>query len=208
MPRGSLPGERRGGRRRGTPNKATVLKAAALAAAAAANASPLEFILGVMRDERVPVGLRMAAAKAAAQYCHAKQQFAVRDPADNAKLIEGTVDSYGVREERADLARLHQLHCKTLSPRGSAGGSLTEAETAELVAIKARVSSYDRSEESISRRRILDLSLKEFSRDELTAEERTELQILSARYPPDLDPSDPLYPAFEAWRPEPRREYP
>ena len=35
MPRGSKPGERRGGRQRGTPNKATVAKAAALASASA-----------------------------------------------------------------------------------------------------------------------------------------------------------------------------
>jgi hypothetical protein len=36
MPRGSKPGERRGGRQRGTPNKKTALKNAALAAAGAA----------------------------------------------------------------------------------------------------------------------------------------------------------------------------
>ena len=38
MPRGSKPGERRGGRQRGTPNKKTALKNAALAAAAAKSA--------------------------------------------------------------------------------------------------------------------------------------------------------------------------
>ena len=46
MPRGSKPGERRGGRQRGTPNKSTVLKNAATAAAANdPNLSPLDFLL-------------------------------------------------------------------------------------------------------------------------------------------------------------------
>lgn len=47
MPRGSKPGERRGGRQRGTPNKKTALRNAALAAAAAnPEILPLEFLLG------------------------------------------------------------------------------------------------------------------------------------------------------------------
>jgi hypothetical protein len=52
MPRGSKPGERRGGRQRGTPNKKTAHKNAALAAAAAnPDISPLDFLLGIMRDQ-------------------------------------------------------------------------------------------------------------------------------------------------------------
>ena len=43
MPRGSKPGERRGGRKVGTPNKKTVLKNAAICAAVAGpDVSPLD----------------------------------------------------------------------------------------------------------------------------------------------------------------------
>jgi hypothetical protein len=55
MPRGSKPGERRGGRQKGTPNKKTVLRNAGLSAAAAdPNVSPLDCLLNVMRSKRFP----------------------------------------------------------------------------------------------------------------------------------------------------------
>jgi len=73
MPRGSRPGERRGGRQRGTPNKKTALKNAALAAAAAdPNLSPLDFLLSLMRDPGLPPDLRIKMAQAAAPFVHAK----------------------------------------------------------------------------------------------------------------------------------------
>ncbi len=71
MPRGSKPGERRGGRQRGTPNKKTVLKDAVFSAAAShPNASPLDFMLGLMRDPKVPTDLRIEMAAAAAPFVH------------------------------------------------------------------------------------------------------------------------------------------
>jgi len=73
MPRGSNPGERRGGRQRGTLNKKSVLRNAALAAAAAdPDISPLDFLLGVMRNPYVPADLRIKVALAAAPFVHAK----------------------------------------------------------------------------------------------------------------------------------------
>src|SRR4029077_15974725 len=73
MPRGSRPGERRGGRKKGTPNKATVAKAAALKAASAdPTTSPLQFLLGVMRDPEAPTDLRIKVARAAAPLVQAK----------------------------------------------------------------------------------------------------------------------------------------
>jgi hypothetical protein len=73
MPRGSRPGERRGGRQRGTPNKKTALKNAALAAAAAdPNLSPLDFLLSLMRDPGLPPDLRIKMAQAAAPFVHPK----------------------------------------------------------------------------------------------------------------------------------------
>ena len=73
MPRGSRPGERRGGRQRGTPNKKTLIKNAVFCAAASnPNQSPLDFMLALMRDPQVPIDLRMDMAAAAAPFVHAR----------------------------------------------------------------------------------------------------------------------------------------
>ena len=73
MPRGSKPGERRGGRKLGTPNKKTVLKNAAIwAAAADPNVSPLDFLLGLMRDPRLDLEVRVSAAETALPFVHAR----------------------------------------------------------------------------------------------------------------------------------------
>ena len=73
MPRGSRPGERRGGRQRGTPNKKTLLKNAVfLASAAEPNRSPLDFMLALMRDPQVPFGVRLDMASIAALYVHVR----------------------------------------------------------------------------------------------------------------------------------------
>jgi hypothetical protein len=73
MPRGSKPGERRGGRQRGTPNKKTLIKNALfLAAAADPNRSPLDFMLALMRDPQVSLDLRIDVAVAAAPFVHAR----------------------------------------------------------------------------------------------------------------------------------------
>ena len=69
MPRGSAPGERRGGRQKGTLNKRT---AEMLAEIEAGGEMPLAYMLRVMRDESVPMAGRMEAAARAAPYCHAK----------------------------------------------------------------------------------------------------------------------------------------
>ena len=75
MPRGSKPGERRGGRQRGTPNKKTLIKNAVfLAAASDPNRPPLDFMLALIRDLQVPLDLRIAAGAAAAPLLHARPQ--------------------------------------------------------------------------------------------------------------------------------------
>ena len=90
MPRGSKPGERRGGRARGTRNKKTVLKDAVFCAAAAnPDASPLDFMLGLMRDPNVPLDLRLDMAAAAAPFVHARPQAPPRvrtNPMDSRPL--------------------------------------------------------------------------------------------------------------------------
>jgi hypothetical protein len=74
MPRGSKPGERRGGRQRGTPNKSTLLKHAAIKAAATdPNLSPLEFLLKFMRQADLPLRLRVTVAQQALPFAHASQ---------------------------------------------------------------------------------------------------------------------------------------
>src|SRR4249920_2541921 len=89
MPRGSRPGERRGGRQRGTPNKATLAKATALASASAdPTITPLQFLLGVMRDPKAPTGLRVQVARAAAPLVHGKSKIASVEDRD-ASAVEG-----------------------------------------------------------------------------------------------------------------------
>jgi hypothetical protein len=65
---GSAKGERRGGRKRGTPNKSSI---AQVRAAAAGGADlPLDLMLRIMRDKAESIERRLAAAIAAAPYCH------------------------------------------------------------------------------------------------------------------------------------------
>jgi hypothetical protein len=73
MPRGSKPGERRGGRQLGTPNKSTALVNATFDAATSnPDLSPLDFLLGVMRDSSIPPDWRMKAAQAALPFVQFK----------------------------------------------------------------------------------------------------------------------------------------
>lgn len=73
MPRGSRPGERRGGRQRGTLNKKTILRNAAVSAGALnPNIAPREFLLGQMRNCNLPLADRFAAAQAALPLVHPK----------------------------------------------------------------------------------------------------------------------------------------
>ena len=64
MPRGSKPGERRGGRERATPNKRTVLTNKILAVASGnPNATRHELLLILIKDKALPAGTRMAIAR-------------------------------------------------------------------------------------------------------------------------------------------------
>ena len=69
MPRGSKPGERRGGRTKGVPNKRT---AETVAKVEASGLMPLDYMLSVLRDPGAPVEQRMDAAHKAAPYVHAR----------------------------------------------------------------------------------------------------------------------------------------
>ena len=87
MPRGSKPGERRGGRQRGTPNKSTSLKNAAFNAAVTdPNLMPLDFFLTLMRQADLPLEFRVAAAQQALPLAHRKPK-----PANDTYGRSGTV---------------------------------------------------------------------------------------------------------------------
>ena len=95
MPRGSQPGERRGGRQPGTPNKKTALVNAAFDAATSnPDLSPLDFLLGVMRDASLPPDWRIKAAQSALPYVHVKpERSPAIDPAATATQIESGSDT-------------------------------------------------------------------------------------------------------------------
>ena len=133
--RGSKPGERRGGGQRGTPNKATVVKTAALKAAVVGPAiTPLQFLLGVMRDPTSPTDLRIQVARAAAPPVHGK--LGTASPGDplgrvGAVASEGfTIDIEEAKALREIQRRLGTLLRKRFAPRKN-GGPLTAAEIAE-----------------------------------------------------------------------------
>ena len=115
MPRGSKPGERRGGRQRGTPNKKTALRDSALAAAATnPDISPLDYLLGIVRDSNESSERRFKAAQTTLPFVHAKPGSArPGDPAGTAKLIDGTgaftIDNAVAKALRDAYHRLGEL---------------------------------------------------------------------------------------------------
>jgi hypothetical protein len=127
MPRGSKPGERRGGRQPGTPNKTTQLVNAAFAATTSnSGLLPLDFFLAVMRDPSIPPEWRFKAAKAAAPYVHAKPGGSpTTDSAASPKHIEGVCE-----EEARARDRILELAIADWDKR------LTGAEAEELENLK------------------------------------------------------------------------
>ena len=144
MPRGSKPGERRGGRRRGTPNKATVAKAAALASVSAdPTVTPLQFLLGVMRDPKAPTDLRIKVARAAAPLVQGKMKnIRVEDRAGTTSNVGGpdgfTVDIAEAKVLRSMEHRLAVLLRKQAGPREN-GGPPTAAEIVEEIKLRAMI---------------------------------------------------------------------
>jgi hypothetical protein len=144
VPRGSKPGERRGGRQRGTPNKKTALRKAAIAAAAAnPEISPLEFLLGIMRDPNTSSELRIKVAQATLPFVHAKAKSArPGDPAGSAKLIDGTgaftIDNAAAKALRDDDHRLGELLRKKCDGPLSATEVEEESELRIRIADRAR----------------------------------------------------------------------
>src|SRR5260370_38729663 len=115
--RGSKPGERRGGRKKGTPNKATVAKAAALKAASAdPKITPLQFLLGVMRDPQAPTDLRIRVARAAAPLVHGKPGIA--SPRVGKAGAIGETDGFTIDIEEARRCGTLNIVCLSFSENG------------------------------------------------------------------------------------------
>ena len=127
MPRGSKPGERRGGRQSGTPNKTTALVSAAFdAATSKADLSPLDFLLGVMRDSSLPPDWRIKAAQVAIPFVHSKPaRSPAADPAVGAKQIE--VMSEQETRARDRMGELYLRRCLE---------GLSDAEAEELESLE------------------------------------------------------------------------
>jgi hypothetical protein len=99
--RGSNPGERRGGRKKGTPNRAS---AARERYAQASGLTPLEYLLRIMRNPKLPRSERTDAAKAAAPYVHPKFAAVAQLPIANAYDLSKLTD-----EELEELVGLEAL---------------------------------------------------------------------------------------------------
>jgi hypothetical protein len=118
MPRGSRPGERRGGRKPGTPNKKTLLKDAVfLAAAADPNRSPLDFMLALMRDPQVPLEDRIGMAAAAAPFVHVRPDPVRKEAPD-------PLDLHNQLGEPADTENL-KFASLDAKPNGHEGGGVS-----------------------------------------------------------------------------------
>jgi hypothetical protein len=115
MPRGSLPGERRGGRQRGTPNKKTALRNAAITAALKnPDILPLDFFRSQMANADLPLDRRIMAAEAALPFVHSKPAVIRPDPPSSIK--------YGEPAPRVKV-RLVPVAATTETPTPSAAGS-------------------------------------------------------------------------------------
>lgn len=107
MPRGSRPGERRGGRSAGTPNKKTVLAASVREALEARGADPVEVVVDIMAGKIVMnADVRLRAAGTLMEYVYAKRIRTEVSGADGGQLdlfagagerIAGKLDSIAAR---------------------------------------------------------------------------------------------------------------
>jgi hypothetical protein len=117
MPRGSKPGEHRGGRKKGTPNKQTELKKLIADAKAKGFVLPLEYMLYILNTAEDD-GARRWAAKKAVAYCHGKPSEAPQQPT---VAINGPAEVRLVIIDHAEQSR-HRSSARLLSstPVGNA----------------------------------------------------------------------------------------
>jgi hypothetical protein len=121
MPRGSKPGERRGGRQRATPNKRTVLTDRILAIASAnPTASADELVALLVKDQALATGVRVAIARK--WFTAARSRFAeVRTRKGDDHSLQAT--------ERAAPSKLDRGVAST-TPQSKTGASADASKTA------------------------------------------------------------------------------
>ena len=86
MPRGSAPGERRGGRRQGTPNRSTVLFEDALKRTDTSG-DAVDFLDRIWRDPDVPPTIRIDCARVVAPFDRPRLTALTKDGRDFAQTI-------------------------------------------------------------------------------------------------------------------------
>jgi hypothetical protein len=124
MPRGSKPGERRGGRQRGTPNKKTALRNAAIGAAVDPNISPRDFMLGLMRNCDLPLADRFTAAQAALPLVHPKLT--------TGRTNDASSGEYGYDRCDVNVKRKSESTARVIPTRGTGNGIATRTKDADL----------------------------------------------------------------------------
>ena len=103
-------GKKTGGRTKGVPNRATAAKAAEIAAA---GVTPLDYMLSILRDEKMSTESRFEAAKAAAPYVHPKL----------ANIQHGGDPDSPIKHELADATFAKFAAALDLAAAGKAGGT-------------------------------------------------------------------------------------
>jgi hypothetical protein len=105
MPRGSKPGERRGGRQKGTPNRSTVARIAIADKAAAQGITPLEVMMSAMRSfyENGDMEKAVTVAASAAPYMHPRLSASSVDAKHSGDMTQRVV----VKIEDAGTETVH-----------------------------------------------------------------------------------------------------
>lgn len=125
MPRGSKPGERRGGRQRGTPNKKTALRSVAIGAADLdPNISPRDFMLGLMRNGDLPLADRFAAAQAVLPLVHPKLT--------TGRTNEASSGEYGYDRCNINVKQRSESTARVTATRDAGNGIRTRTKDADL----------------------------------------------------------------------------
>ena len=91
-----------GGRKEGMPNKATAAREAEIKAS---GATPLDFMLGVMRDDSKTVEMRLEAAAKAAPYVHPRLSSVALGNKDGEPFQMSVEDRQREIEERHERSR-------------------------------------------------------------------------------------------------------
>jgi hypothetical protein len=127
MPRGSRPGERRGGRQPGTPNKKTLLKLAGIEAAGD-DASPLDFLLRLMRNPDAGLAERLDAAASAAPFVHSQPKATPPDQTSIVRIDEAGPGGFGEGAVAAFVRAVRKAEGGAARPAAQTVSELTPLE--------------------------------------------------------------------------------